>query len=116
MVSQPRYRPALGQHSGENTDCLKVFFAELVALLHREGKTATIFLQELYDRYVVSKAVSFIDFTVTRYGYFQVSLPFSENRYYILSSLFRPTTAISSATTRLSLTGSSHGLEIMTCR
>ncbi|KAN0123437.1 hypothetical protein V8E52_002769 [Russula decolorans] len=28
-----------------------VFFAELVALLHREGKTASSFLQELYDRY-----------------------------------------------------------------
>ncbi|KAI0284001.1 hypothetical protein BGY98DRAFT_949931 [Russula aff. rugulosa BPL654] len=28
-----------------------VFFAELVVLLHREGKTASSFLQELYDRY-----------------------------------------------------------------
>jgi len=28
-----------------------VFFAELVALLHREGKTAYTFLQELYERY-----------------------------------------------------------------
>lgn len=42
----PRWR------SGEDTDCLKVFFAELVALLHREGKSASIFLQELYERYV----------------------------------------------------------------
>ena len=53
MVSQPRYRPALGSIPGENTDCFKVFFAELVALLHREEKTASSFLQELYDRYVV---------------------------------------------------------------
>jgi phosphomannomutase len=28
-----------------------VFFAELVALLHREGKTASSFLEELYERY-----------------------------------------------------------------
>jgi phosphomannomutase len=38
--------------SGEGADNFQVFFAELVALLHREGKTASGFLQELYDRCV----------------------------------------------------------------
>lgn len=38
--------------SGEDADCFQVFFAELVALLHRKGKTASGFLQELYDRCV----------------------------------------------------------------
>lgn len=51
MASQPRYRPALAGVP-EDTDCFKVFFAELVALLRREGKTASSFLQELYERYV----------------------------------------------------------------
>jgi hypothetical protein len=36
----------------EDTHLFKVFFAELVALLHKEGKTASTFLQELYERYV----------------------------------------------------------------
>ena len=36
----------------EDTHFFKVFFAELVTLLHKEGKTACTFLQELYERYV----------------------------------------------------------------
>ena len=36
----------------KDTHFFKVFFAELVALLHTEGKTASTFLQELYKRYV----------------------------------------------------------------
>jgi phosphomannomutase len=40
------------QRYGKDTDRFKAFFAELVASLHREGKTASSFLQELYERYV----------------------------------------------------------------
>lgn len=53
MALRLRYSPSCSRwRSGEGTDCFQVFFAELVALLHREGKTASRFLQELYDRYV----------------------------------------------------------------
>ena len=51
MVSQPWYGQAYVA-VGEDTHFFKVFFAELVTLLHSEGKTAYTFLQELYERYV----------------------------------------------------------------
>src|SRR5258707_11221799 len=51
---------------------------------------------------------------VTRYGYFQVSQLLGEKKSALhLRVAFRPTTAISSVTTRLLLTRSSHGSEIM---
>ena len=86
------------QRSEEGPECLQVFFAELVAKLHSEGKTASEFLQELYDRYVklvrgtIDVCQSCV--CVARYGYFEVSC-FCANQYnasYFLSDkeqLFR---------------------------
>jgi hypothetical protein len=51
MVSQLRYGVGLESVRDEILTICKVFFAELVALLHGEGKTASSFLRELYDRY-----------------------------------------------------------------
>jgi hypothetical protein len=53
MVSQPRYTLArISLPERARSFLTKVFFAELVASLHREGKTASSYLQELYDRYI----------------------------------------------------------------
>jgi hypothetical protein len=59
MVLQPWYVQAYVA-VGEDTHHFKVFFAELVALLHKEKKTAYTFLQELYERYV--KMWYYVDF------------------------------------------------------
>jgi hypothetical protein len=54
----------------------KVFFAELVASLHREGRTASSYLQDLYGRYALNRMShnDSSDPDIYRYGYFQVGL------------------------------------------
>ena len=113
MVSQPWYGQAYVAVK-EGTYYFKVFFAELVALLHREGKTAYTFLQELYERYVKMWYcfVTLLILCVIRYGYFQVSFLLGRPKLY-LQFAFRPTTAILFVMTHLSLTKSLHTLEIM---
>ena len=68
----------------------KVFFAELVALLHREGKTASSFLQELYERYVsiecgvvsrLCQSRALLDTVTSR------SVSFSASQHYVSSLL-----------------------------
>jgi hypothetical protein len=65
----------------------KVCFAELVASLHREGRTASSYLQDLYGRYALD-LVSHNDGSylgISRYGYFQVGLvdPFRDSQFNI---------------------------------
>ena len=97
----------------EDTHSFKVFFAELVALLNTEGKTASTFLQELYKRYVrMWHHFVTLPTCVYRYGYFQVSLLSSRPKLY-LQFAFRPIIAILSVMTHLSLIKSLHTLGII---